>query len=457
MPKTARKNKNVHLISLGCPKNRIDTEAMMGALGRRGYRYAGRLEDAGTVIINTCGFLREAVEEGLSEIGDLARSKQGHDFRLVVAGCLVQRLGRDLKRLVPAIDALVGVHGYQGIIGAVEGRSGLELPAVKRCYPAGFYHNRILTTGPGWAYLRIADGCDNRCSYCLIPSIRGRLRSRPLPEIVKEARILAGRGVREINLIAQDTTAYGTDLYGMRKLPELLKALARVDGIEWVRLMYTHPAHIDDRLIEALAVQDKAVRYLDVPLQHISDGILKSMGRGIDGWGIAGLIDKLRAAMPDIVLRTTIMVGYPGERPGDFARLCDFVKQAGFDRLGAFAYSPEPGTEAARLPAQVGQRTKQGRLKTLMELQKRVSLDRNRKRIGQRTRVLIEGRLANGDPEVPFRAGYQYYGRSSGEAPEIDGKIYIRSRRELVPGEFRTATIDQAWPHDLGAAIASKG
>lgn len=453
----AIRNKNVHLVSLGCPKNRIDTEAVMGALGRQGYRYAGRLEDAGTVIINTCGFLREAVEEGLSEIGDLARAKQTCGFRLVVTGCLVQRLGRDLKRLVPAIDALVGVHGYQGIIPAVEGRSHLVLPAAEGRYAPSFYHGRVLTTGPGWAYLRIADGCDNRCSYCLIPSIRGRLRSRPLPEIVREARMLAGRGVREINLIAQDTTAYGTDLDGRRQLPELLRALGRVDGIEWIRLMYTHPAHIDERLIEALAVQGKVVRYLDVPLQHVSDGILKSMGRRIDGWGITGLIDKLRAAMPDIVLRTTLMVGYPGERPGDFARLCDFVKQAGFDRLGAFAYSPEPGTEAARLPVQVGQRTKQGRLKTLMELQKRVSLGRNRKRIGQKTRVLIEGRLAKGDPMVPFRAGYQYFGRSSGEAPEIDGKVYIRSRRELAPGEFQAVTIDQAWSHDLGAVTTSKG
>jgi ribosomal protein S12 methylthiotransferase len=446
----------VHLVSLGCAKNRIDTEAVMGQLAAGGYGFTSDIGKCGTVIVNTCGFLRSAVEEGLATISALAAQKDSLGFRLVVTGCLVQRMGRELKRRIPAIDSLVGVHGYGGIIRSVEGRSRLALPAAECSYPARFYNGRVLTTGPGWAYLRIADGCDNRCSYCLIPALRGRYRSRPMGEIVREAKIMVGRGVREINLIAQDTTNYGSDLYGRRRLPDLLKSLCRIGGLAWVRLLYTHPAHFDDRLIETVAAESKVVKYLDIPLQHFSDAILKGMGRRVDGAGISQLIERIRNAIPGVVLRTTMMVGYPGEKQEDFDRLCRFVRATKFDRLGAFAYSAEPGTSSAGMSGQVPQRVKDRRLDFLMRLQKNVSLARNRQRVGLRTKVLIEGVAGRAGSPVPAKAGYRYFGRSCAEAPEVDGKIYLREAAGLAPGVLREARIQKAWAYDLGGEIVRK-
>jgi ribosomal protein S12 methylthiotransferase len=442
------------MISLGCPKNRIDTEAVMGRLVSKGYSFTNDIDSAGVVIVNTCGFLQEAVEEGLTEIAALAVLKEKLGFRLVVTGCLVQRMGRSLKNEVPEIDALVGVHGYGSIIDAVSGKERFNSPASVCDHPAKFYDRRVLTTGPGWAYLRIADGCDNRCSYCLIPSIRGRFRSRPIPEIIREAKILVGRGVREINLIAQDTTAYGTDIYSRRSLTRLLKELCRIEGLEWIRILYTHPAHIDDDLIDIVAREKKIVKYLDIPLQHISDRILKKMGRMVTKQKIVELSHKLRTKVPGITLRTTFIIGFPGETEADFSEMQDFVSEMKLDRVGVFAYSNEPGTRSARMTGQVSEKIKSQRLDSLMRLQQKVSSAKNRLRVGQTVSVIVEGRAMKGNKYISFRSGYQYYGRSYGEAPEIDGKIYIRSSRLLVPGRIYQAAIEQAWVYDLGGIIA---
>jgi ribosomal protein S12 methylthiotransferase len=449
----SKTNNNVHIISLGCPKNRIDTEAMMGQLTKKGYCFTNDINSAGTVIVNTCGFLQEAVEEGLAEISALALQKEQLGFRLVVTGCLVQRMGRSLKNEVPEIDALVGVHGYDNILAAVEGGKENSIPANGCDYHAKFYQNRLISTGPGWAYLRIADGCDNRCSYCLIPSIRGRFRSRPIPEIVREAKMMASLGVREINLIAQDTTAYGTDIYGRRSLPRLLKSLCRIEGPEWIRILYTHPAHIDDELMDILSREKKILKYLDVPLQHVSDRILKKMGRKVTKQRIVELLHRLRTKIPGIILRTTFIVGFPGEAKADFSELHDFAGEMKLDRVGVFAYSNEPGTRSARMPGQVSEKTKSQRLDSLMLLQRKISTNKNRLRVGQTVSVIIEGRAAKGNKDVPFKSGYQYYGRSYAEAPEIDGKIYIRNSRQLIMGRIYQAAIEKAWDYDLGGIV----
>lgn len=453
MTSSGKPNKNVHVISLGCPKNRIDTEAAMGQLAARGYCFTSDIENAGTVMVNTCGFLQEAVEEGVAEISALAIHKERLGFRLVVTGCLVQRMGRALKKEIPEIDSLVGVHGYDKIAEALAGAGYFHSPAAACNYRAQFYDRRVLTTGPGWAYLRIADGCDNRCSYCLIPAIRGKFRSRSMPDIIKEARLLAQRGVKEINLIAQDTTDYGRDLYGRRRLSDLLKSLCKVDGIEWIRILYTHPAHFDEKLIETVAAEKKIVKYLDIPLQHISGRILKSMGRKVDSAGIISLLHRIRSAIPEIVLRTTFIVGFPGETDNDFEQLCDFVREMKLDRVGVFAYSPESGTRAARMNGRVEEEIKRDRLDRLMRIQKKISLLKNHNRIGRKVKVLLEGAIKKDASAVPFKKDYSCFGRSYGEAPEIDGKVYVNSRDILTPGRIKEVYIEKAWAYDLGGSI----
>lgn len=446
--------KTAHFISLGCPKNRVDSEAMIGQLQADGYQLTDQADQAGVVIINTCGFLQESVNEALSEIATVALMKEQREFTLVVTGCLVQRMGKELLREIPGIDALIGMHSYDRLLEVIRAPKH----AIKRAptdYDGEFYARRQLTTGPGWAYLRIADGCDNHCGYCMIPSIRGRFRSRPIAEVVAEARALAARGVREVNLIAQDTTNYGIDLGGKRLLPQLLRKLDAVDGLKWVRILYTHPAHFDDRTIAAVADSVKTVKYLDVPLQHISGRILKAMNRGIDGEGTRELIAELRAAIPGLVLRTTFIVGLPGETEREFDELMEFVQLTRFERLGAFAFSPEPGTKAGRLGGQVSEELKRERLGRLMELQRKVSSGLNRARLGRTLDVLVEGKNAGGS-DAPARKGFQYHGRSPAEAPEVDGKVYVSSFRGLRPGELLKVRIDTTWDHDIGGGAIKR-
>ncbi|MDO9068847.1 MAG: 30S ribosomal protein S12 methylthiotransferase RimO, partial [Deltaproteobacteria bacterium] len=378
--------------------------------------------------------------------------KEELGFRLLATGCLVQRMGRELLREVPEIDALVGVHGYTDIVPAVTGSRKSYVSKNVCDYSAAFYNNRIMTTGPGWAYLRIADGCDNNCSYCLIPKIRGRFHSRPMADIVAEAGILANKGVKEINLIAQDTTNYGLDLYGERRLGDLLLLLDKVKGLEWIRMLYTHPAHYDRKLIQALGRSTKTVRYLDIPLQHSENRVLKAMHRGTDRTKTESLISELRKELPGLAIRTTFMTGFPGETKTEFKALLDFVSRHKFEKLGAFAFSPEPGTKASKLSKQVGRSLKQNRLHELMALQSNISGSCNRSLIGQSCSVLVEGPVIKGS-KVPYKTGYSYYGRSYAEAPEVDGKVYIKTGKKLISGNFIEVRIKRAWAYDLGGSI----
>lgn len=444
--------RRAYIVSLGCSKNRVDTEIMLGQLFRAGYRITGTLSQADAVIVNTCGFLQESVNEALSELAALARRKEKTGFRLVVTGCLVQRMGKGLLRDIPEIDALVGVHGYQDIVSAVTGKKRLSVSKTACDYSTAFYNNRILTTGPGWAYLRIADGCDNNCSYCLIPKIRGRFRSRRISDIVAEAKILASKGVKEINLIAQDTTNYGLDVYGERRLGELLQRLEKIKGLEWVRLLYTHPAHYDQKLIRAIKQCSRAVKYLDIPLQHSETRVLKAMNRGIDRTRTESLISELRKELPGLAIRTTFMTGFPGETKTEFRSLLDFVSRQKFEKLGAFAFSPEPGTKASRLSKQAGDPIKQHRFHELMVLQSKISGRCNRSRIGQSCSILVEGPVIKGSRH-PCKKGYSYYGRSFAEAPEVDGKVFIKTGQMLDPGSIVSVKIDRAWTYDLGGTL----
>ncbi len=445
-------DRKAYIVSLGCSKNRVDTEIMIGQLFRAGYRITGTLSQADAVIVNTCGFLQESVNEALSELAALAGRKKKTGFRLVATGCLVQRMGRELLRQVPEIDALVGVHGYKDIVSAVTGGKKLSVSKAVCDYPSAFYHDRIMTTAPGWAYLRIADGCNNNCSYCLIPKIRGRFRSRTMADIADEARILVSKGVKEINLIAQDTTNYGLDLYGKRKLGDLLLLLDKVKGLEWIRVLYTHPAHYDQKLIRALKHSSKTVKYLDIPLQHSENRVLKAMHRGTDRTKTESLIFVLRKELPGLAIRTTFMTGFPGETKTEFNSLQDFICRQKFEKLGAFAFSPEPGTKASKLSKQVGLSLKQRRLHELMALQSEISGSCNMSRIGHICRVLVEGPVIKGS-HVPYKTGYSYYGRSYAEAPEVDGKVYIKTGKKLIPGSFVEVRINRAWDYDLGGSI----
>lgn len=447
--------RRAYIVSLGCSKNRVDTEAIIGQLRMAGYRITSEPDAASAVIVNTCGFLQESVNEALSELAALARRKEKAGFRLVATGCLVQRMGKGLLREVPEIDALVGVHGYQDIVSAVTGMKKLSVSKTACDYSNAFYHNRILTTGPGWAYLRIADGCDNNCSYCLIPKIRGKFRSRPMADIVAEAGILASKGVKEINLIAQDTTNYGLDLYGERCLGKLLKRLDKVQGLEWVRLLYTHPAHYDRKLIRAIKQCSRAVKYLDIPLQHSETRVLKAMNRGIDRKGIESLISELRKELPGLAIRTTFMTGFPGETKTEFKSLLDFVSRQKFEKLGAFAFSTEPGTKAFRLSKQVGDPIKQHRFHELMVLQSKISGRCNRSRIGQSCSILVEGPVIKGSRH-PCKKGYSFYGRSYAEAPEVDGKVFIKTGQRLEPGSIVRVGLDRAWTYDLGGTLTDE-
>jgi ribosomal protein S12 methylthiotransferase len=440
-----------YFVSLGCSKNRVDSEAVIGQLLQAGYRITQDPLTADVTVVNTCGFLQSAVDEALREISLLAAMKKKRSFILAVTGCLVQRMRETLRQKIPQIDLLIGVHGYSGFVKKLEKRLSI-IPTKPGVYTGRHYLDRALTTGPGWAYLRIADGCDNNCSYCLIPKIRGPFRSRPMEQIIGEARMLVSQGVKEVNLIAQDTTEYGMDIYKRRALSDLLRKLEKIEGLKWIRILYTHPAHYSEELIQTIARSSKVVRYLDIPLQHSEDPILKKMRRNTENREITALLNGLRAKIPGLMLRTTFMVGFPGETDKNFTNLLSFVKKQRFDRVGAFAFSPEQGTKAAGMKGRIGKDKAHARLLTLMEAQNKISLKSHKARLGSECQVLIEGK-ADALLGIPRRKGYSYYGRSRAEAPEVDGKIYIKTKEKLIAGSFVKVKINQAWAHDLGGIL----
>lgn len=431
--------RKINVITLGCSKNTVDSEHLMARLAAAGYSvvYDSDRTDAKTVVINTCGFIGDAKQESIDMILRAAAAKRaGKIERLFVIGCLSERYADELRTEIPEVDDYFGARTWEGIIRAL---GASEDPALET--------ERLLTTPRHYAYLKISEGCNWKCGYCAIPLIRGEHRSVPMKELEAEARKLAAAGVRELIVIAQDTTYYGIDLYGRRMLAELLRRLCRIDGIEWIRLHYAYPAAFPEDVIEVMATEPKICKYLDIPFQHISDAQLAAMHRRHTKAEALELIRRLRGAIPDLALRTTLLVGYPGETEADFAELLDFVRETRFDRLGVFAYSEEEGTYSAReLSDDVPDAVKQERVERIMALQNGISLDNNRRRVGRTERVLIDS-----------RQGDFYVGRTQYDSPEVDQEILIPAdERRLLRGHFYDVCITSAADYDLYGTVVVK-
>lgn len=439
-----KKTEKVSLVSLGCPKNLVDAEVMLGYLSRAGYAITTDETQADIIIVNTCSFIKEAKQESIDTILDLAdRKHDGHCQLLIVTGCLPQRYQEELAKELPEVDIFVGTGDYPRIVEIVaEKRTSSE----QLCYtgdPNFVYNDELprLQSSPHYtAYLKIAEGCSNRCAYCVIPMLRGDHRSRPLESLLTEARQLVAGGVKELNLIAQDITAYGKDLPDTPSLERLIKELAKLEGLKWIRLLYAYPDGVTDSLIALIKNEPKVCKYLDLPIQHISDPILKRMRRRSGEEEIRVLIAKLRSEIPDIAIRTSLIVGFPGETPEDFKKLLQFVEETRFDRLGVFCYSKEEGTPAAEMPEQVSERIKRERHKKLMRTQARVSFKHNRTLVDSEEEVLVEG--YSEETELLLK------GRSSRQAPDVDGQVYITAGNANV-GEIVRLKITDSSDYDL--------
>lgn len=434
--------KKIGMISLGCPKNQVDAEIMLAKLAEKGYEITNEVDGADAVIINTCGFIEEAKQEAIENILDMAQlKKEGIIGKIIVTGCLAERYREEVLQEIPEIDAVAGIGTNADICSVCErvlSGDKVESFGEKTCLPLS--GERLLTTPSWFAYLKIAEGCSNHCTYCAIPSIRGEFRSRQPEDVLAEAKHLAETGVKELVVVAQDTTRYGEDLYGKSALPALLKALAKIEGLEWIRVLYCYPERITDDLLDVIAENDNIANYLDIPIQHADAAVLKAMNRKGDQDSLLRLIEKIRARIPGVVLRTTLITGFPGETEEAFETLCDFVKTAQFDRLGCFAYSAEEGTPAARFPDQIDDDVKRERGETVMEMQYRIFDERNRQNIGKILKTVVEGY----DPYTD-----SYFGRTYRDAPEIDGQIKFTCGYELHEGEFVEVEIFDTLDYDL--------
>lgn len=438
----------VGLVSLGCPKNLVDSEVMLSLLVKEGFLITAREEEADILIVNTCAFISPAVRESLENILDLARLKREGKCRLLlVAGCLVQRYGKALLQELPEVDGLLGTGAVlkagELVKKALQGERVFAVGSPSCAYTAGL--RSVLATPPYTAYVKIADGCSNRCSFCAIPGIRGPFRSRPLEDIVEEVSLLALRGVKEVILVAQDTTRYGVDLYGRSRLPELLERLDEVPRLDWVRVLYCSPDSFSRELTATLAGLKKWCRYLDIPVQHASDEILRRMNRRRGKEEIKRLIFQLREEVPDIYLRTTFLVGFPGEEEEHFQELLRFMEEMAFERAGVFMYYPEEGTPAARFSGQVPEETKKERYQRAMTLQKDISRRKSRHKIGKKVKVLVEGKNER-----------YYFGRTEGDAPDIDGKVFFTAGRVLRPGDIVSVLVKEAGEYDLTGELADE-
>lgn len=432
---------HVGVVSLGCAKNRVDTEQMLGLLRGLGFEITAEPAQAEIIIVNTCGFIDPAKQESIDTLLEMARYKETGRCRLLVAtGCLVQRYAPSLREQMPEIDAFLGVGEYTRLGELLEEAGGGSRPVACARQETVFEAPRVLTTPSYSAFVRIGDGCDNRCAYCAIPLIRGAYRSRPFESVLAEARALVDEGVREITYIAQDTTRFGDDLPGTPRLSDLIEQTCRIDGVHWVRTLYCYPSRVDDRLLDVLSGEPKACGYLDLPLQHIDADMLRAMGRRGTPDEIRALLGRAKAR--GLTLRTTLIVGFPGETDEAFERLLNFVEETRFDRLGAFAYSVEEDTPAAAMPNQVPEEIKQERLDRLMRLQRKISLQKNQERVGTVCEVLIE-RAEDG----------LYTARSQMEAPEGDGSLLLRADRHIETGTFARARITGAKAYDLSGEI----
>lgn len=446
----------IGVISLGCPKNLVDTEVMLGQLTAAGHEITPDQKQAEGIIVNTCCFIAPAREEAAQAVREaLAEKKRGRCRLVVIAGCWPQREGAGLLAEFPEADAIIGVNEVPRIAEIIEelGRrvtstgAAAATPLVRFSPPEYLYGDetpRVAATPPWTAYVKIAEGCDHRCAFCVIPKVRGRLRSRTIESVVAEAQALAGRGVKELNLIAQDTTCYGRDLYGRSRICDLLHALTQVSGVRWVRLMYCYPTGVTDDLIALMRSEPKLCKYIDLPLQHSERAILQAMRRPGSAEGYLRLVRRLRDEVPGIAIRTSIVVGFPGETDVQFEALLDFLSAARFDRCGAFVYSAEEGTAAATLPRQVSPEITRERYRRVMELQQRISLERNREWVGQRMEVLVE---------APSPAPFDLAGRSHRDAPEIDGLVYLTGGRGIRPGDLVAVRITGAREYDLEGEV----
>ena len=434
---------NILFVSLGCDKNLVDSEVMLGLLSNKGYAFTDDETEADVIVVNTCCFIGDAKEESVNTILEMAEyRKAGKCKALIVTGCLAQRYKQEIIDEIPEVDAVLGTTTYDSIVEAIEqaigGEHMLKCEDIDRLVltPA----KRILTTGGHYAHLKIAEGCDKHCTYCIIPKVRGNYRSVPMESLIKEAKELADKGVRELILVAQETTLYGMDLYGKKELPRLLHELAQIPGIYWIRILYCYPEEITDELIDAIAAEPKVCNYLDIPIQHASDNVLKRMGRRTDQAELRAIIGKLREKIPDICLRTTLISGFPGETQEDFEELYRFVNEMEFDRLGVFPYSQEEDTPAATMEDQVPQEVKEFRRDELMELQQAIAFDKAEDMVGRILTVMIEGKVA--DEET-------YVARTYRDAPNVDGYLFVNTSANLMTGDFVKVLVTDSNEYDL--------
>ena len=434
---------NILFISLGCDKNLVDSEVMLGLLDKKGYQIVDSEEDADIIVVNTCCFIHDAKEESIQTILEMAEyKKEGKLKALIVTGCLAQRYQQEIIDEIPEVDAVLGTTSYDHIVEAVEealagnGHVVLEdvdaLPDVKE--------KRLVTTGGHYAYMKIAEGCDKHCTYCIIPKLRGNYRSVPMEKLLAEAKDLADQGVKELILVAQETTVYGKDLYGEKSLHKLLRELCKISGIQWIRILYCYPEEIYDELIRTIKEENKVCHYLDLPIQHASDAVLKRMGRRTSKAQLVEIIEKLRKEIPDISLRTTLITGFPGETQEQHEELKDFVDEMEFDRLGVFTYSPEEDTPAATMADQIPEEVKEDRQAEVMELQQEIAFDLAEDMVGREVLVMIEGKVADENA---------YVGRTYKDAPNVDGLIFINTDAELMSGDFARVRVTGALEYDL--------
>ena len=437
-------------ISLGCDKNLVDTEVMLGMLASRGYEMTNDEQEADIIVINTCCFIHDAKEESIQNILEMAEyKKNGSAKALIVTGCMAERYRQEILDEIPEVDEVLGTTAYDRILDAVDAAlagqhevmtadlDALPLPETKR----------LVTTGGHFAYLKIAEGCDKHCTYCIIPKIRGNFRSVPMERLLKEAQDLAEQGVKELILVAQETTLYGKDLYGEKSLPKLLRELCKISGIRWIRILYCYPEEITDELIQVMKEEPKICHYLDLPIQHANDTILKRMGRRTSKQELIDIVQKLRKEIPDICLRTTLITGFPGETQEQHEEVMEFIDTLEFDRLGAFTYSPEEDTPAATFEDQIDEEVKEDRQADIMELQQEIAFDKAEDMIGREVLVMIEGKVADENA---------YVGRTYRDAPNVDGLIFINTDVELISGDFAKVKVTGALDYDLIGELADE-
>lgn len=440
---------NILFISLGCDKNLVDTEVMLGLLDSRGYQMVDTEEEADVIVVNTCCFIHDAKEESINTILQMAEYKKtGRLKALIVTGCLAQRYQKEILDEIPEVDGVLGTTSYDKILEAIDealaGHTELKMEDINALPQVET--KRLVTTGGHYAYLKIAEGCDKHCTYCIIPKVRGDYRSVPMEKLLKEARELAEGGVKELILVAQETTVYGVDLYGEKKLPELLRKLCEIPGLYWIRILYCYPEEITEELIQVIKEEEKICHYLDLPIQHASDGILKRMGRRTSKQELVDIIGKLRKEIPDIALRTTLITGFPGETQEQHEELMAFVDEMEFERLGVFTYSPEEDTPAATMPDQIPEEVKELRQAELMELQQEIAFEKAEDMIGRELLVMIEGKVVDENAFV---------GRTYMDAPNVDGLIFVTADQELMSGDFARVKVTGANEYDLIGGLIS--